>query len=447
MQNKQRFSLWHIHGTDACEGMDVFSGASEFSLMQFTAISSACKKAASRQPDIVIIEHNDRSGRSLRKACAELLSMQFRFRPAFFLLCEAYPDSAERLEWLRAGFDDFLINPFTLEEFKMKIRIYLEHKDLSQREFTLARNHEKTLEYLDRFKRSLKNTKNELFEERTCLNNALKQVNEMTRERKRLKIQIMETKKALHNNIQGFSGILSKLIQTRVEENKGHGQRVADIAVFIARQFEFDGKKLEDLKKAAFLHETGLLFVPEEILGKNIDQMNEYEHGLFIQFPVKGAEFLSNCPGFENCAAIIRHLNENSDGTGFPQGLKRRYIPLLSRILAGADVFDTLRGQPEVDNTERFLEKLELFSGTRLDPNIVAWLGKYAVLHMSSDSFKVKGVGIHQLEPGMTLGTALFTHTGTKLFSVNTLLTRDAIDNIRKYSREYPVDDIVYIRA
>jgi hypothetical protein len=56
-------------------------------------------------------------------------------------------------------------------------------------------------------------------------------------------------------------------------------------------------------------------------------------------------------------------------------------------------------------------------------------------------------VGIHQLEPGMTLGTALYTNTGTKLFSVNTLLNQESIDKIKKYNRVYPVDETVYIRA
>jgi hypothetical protein len=119
---------------------------------------------------------------------------------------------------------------------------------------------------------------------------------------------------------------------------------------------------------------------------------------------------------------------------------------LLSRVLAGADVFDTLKDEKDVTSLEKFLEKLEVFSGTKLDPSIVAWLEKYAVLHMGSDSYQVKGVGIHQLEPGMTLGTALFTNTGTKLFSVNTQLTTEAIDKIKKYNREYPVDETVYIR-
>jgi len=222
---------------------------------------------------------------------------------------------------------------------------------------------------------------------------------------------------------------------------------VAHIAHFIAKNLKFDEKKLEDLRKAAMLHEVGLLFAPQAVLTKRKDQLTEYEKDFFFQYPVKGADLLSNCTQFDNCAEILRHLNENSDGTGRPQGLKRRYIPLLSKVLAGADVFDTLKEEKDVSSLEKFLEKLETFSGTRLDPAIVAWLEKYAVLHMGSDSYKVKGVGIHQLEPGMALGTALFTNTGTKLFSVNTLLTQEAIDKIKKYNREYPVDETVYIRT
>jgi len=45
------------------------------------------------------------------------------------------------------------------------------------------------------------------------------------------------------------------------------------------------------------------------------------------------------------------------------------------------------------------------------------------------------------------LGTALFTTTGTKLFSVDTLLTQESIDKIIQYHREYPVDETVYIKA
>ncbi|MCP4672689.1 MAG: HD domain-containing protein [Desulfobacula sp.] len=305
----------------------------------------------------------------------------------------------------------------------------------------------KSFEYLDKFKAELKKTKIELFEDRTTLNNAFKQIDQMTRERKRIKKEIKALKNNFLDNINGFAKIISNLITTRVEKNRGHGERVAHIANFVATRLEFDEKKLEDLRKAAMLHEAGLLFVPENILQKPEEILSDYETDFFIQYPVKGADLLSHCSGFENCAKIIRSLNENADGTGAPQGLKRRYIPLLSRILAGADVFDTLYDRVEISSLDQFLKQLEKFSGTRLDPNIVALLEKYAVLHLGSDAYKVRGVGVHQLEPGMTLGTALFTNTGTKLFSVNTLLTGEAIDKIKKYNREYPVNEIVYIRA
>jgi len=118
-----------------------------------------------------------------------------------------------------------------------------------------------------------------------------------------------------------------------------------------------------------------------------------------------------------------------------------------SRILAGADLFDALRQQMGAAKREDFFDRLETFSGSRLDPVIVSWLEKYAVAHMDTQAYPVRGIGIHQLEPGMTLGTAVYTHTGTKLFSVNTLLTIEAIDKIKKYNREYPVDETVYIRA
>jgi response regulator RpfG family c-di-GMP phosphodiesterase len=341
------------------------------------------------------------------------------------------------------GVDDFLISPFSIREVRQKCRPYLQVKQLNQEILARDMKMEKSLGYLDKFKIQLQKTKADLYEERTTLNNALKQINQMTTERKRLKKEKQEVEKTLADNMEGFSDLLSRLIKTRIETNRGHGERVAHICGFVARQLKLDEKKLEDLEKAAMLHEVGLLLIPEKTLQAREDRQSDYEKDLFVQYPVKGADLLSNCTRFDASADIIRGMNENSDGSGSPQGLKRRHIPLAARILAGADVFDTLKDEPDVSSLDIFLEKLEAFSGTRLDPNIVACLEKYAVLHMGSDAYRVKGVGIHQLEPGMKLGTALFTCTGTKLFSVNTLLTTDAIDKIKKYNREYPVDETV----
>ena len=187
--------------------------------------------------------------------------------------------------------------------------------------------------------------------------------------------------------------------------------------------------------------------MPDRALEKEETKITSYENTIWIQYPVKGADLLNECQGFEDSSKVIRFLNENSDGTGHPDGLKKRVIPLASRILAGADEFDRLKDSSEVHSLEDLFTALESISGSRLDPAIVGWLEKYAVLHMGSDACRVRGVGVEQLEPGMRLGTALFTSTGTKLFSVNTQLTQESIDKIIQYHREYPVDKIIYVKA
>ncbi len=439
-------SLLYISGDRQCRAGEEFSKSNGFIIRECTDRDLAAVIETSPAFDLILI-HIGNNINLLEKVLTCLSKAGFHYKPAVFLLLVQYPEPEFRRTFNARGVDDFLIAPVTAVEVKVKYKVYQQVKQLEQKLDVQQMKFEKTFVYLDQFKKELANAKNTLFEERETLNSALKQVNQLSKERSRLKKEKQDLKASLSANISGFSDILFELIENRVEKNRGHAERVSHIACFIAEQNNFDEKKLEDLRKAAMLHEVGLLLVPEALLNKPYEQLSGYERDLFLQVPVKGAQFLLNCSEFGRCAEIIRSMNENSDGTGWPQGLKRRYIPVLSRILAGADVFDTLKDQEDVTSLEILLEKLEQYAGSRLDPNIVSWLGKYAVLHMGSDAYKVKGVGIHQLEPGMTLGTALFTRTGTKLFSVNTLLTRDAIDKIKTYNKEYPVDETVYIRA
>ncbi len=412
-------------------------------------VHEADEKIKAKRPDLIFLDLDISKNETIIPDI-EKLSLARHVglsKSIIFFVCPDYPNSALRLKLLQSGCSDFLISPFSVEEVKVKFKIYQENDHLHQLSVIHKIKMQKSLSYLDTFKNELKTTKSELYEERLAVNHALKQVNQLTLERSRLKNEKKELKNILSDNIDGFSNMLVDLIKMRVEKNRGHGERVAHIAEFVGKELNFDEKKLEDLRKAAMLHEVGLLFVSPEILNKRHKALNDYEKDLFDQHPEKGAQLLSLCSKFENCAQIIRSLNENADGTGRPQGLKRRYIPQTSKILAGADVFDNLKDEVDVKDVQSLLEKLESFSGIRLDPNIVSLLEKYAVLHMGSDAYNVKGVGVHQLEPGMTLGTAIFTNTGTKLFSVNTLLTKDAIDKIKKYNREYPVDETVYIKA
>ncbi len=440
---KEYISIFYICDSMAREDLSIFSKSNGVLLQTCDDFALAKDQIASKRPDLILIETDMDKIEDLKA----IFAFSEESKTVIFSIVHAFPDSEKRIKLMDIGIDDILVQPLLMSEIKGKYKVYQTLDDLIQKDIAQEKKVKKGLEDLDKLNDEVKRVKEELYEERTTLNSALKQINQMTLERERLKKEKKIVRENLNENTQGFFDIFCQLIEIRVEKNRGHGARVAHIANFIGEQLKFDEKKLDDLGKAAMLHEIGLLFIPEKILQKKEEQRSTYEKDLFIQYPVKGADLLSHCSEFENATQIIRSLNEKSDGTGSPEGLKRRYIPLSARILAGADVFDSLKEQKGVNSLEIFLERLEEFSGSRLDPNIVSWLEKYAVLHMGSDAYQVKGVGVHQLEPGMTLGTAIFTNTGTKLFSVNTLLTPDAIDKIKKYNREYPVDETVYIRA
>lgn len=455
---KDLISLLYMGNASDPEVLDIFSREQGFAVR---ICRDPGEKVRPGTPDIVLVDpfygqetsrETDPDSDPLPRAeqgMARIQDMGFRFRPAVFLILDHLSGPQDRQRLWDAGVDRIFCRPVTAGEIRTAARIFLRTRSLEQKLYTQEQTQKKTLTYLNRFKDQLKALKEELIQEKTSLNHALKQIQDLHSERSQMKHQISALKQDLGQNMEGFGSLLYTLIKRRVETNRDHGERVAHAACFIGKALGFDEKKLEDLRKAAMLHELGLLFM-EDPAGRNArqgDGLTAYEKDVLIQYPVKGADLIRRCNAFENTARIIRSMNENADGTGYPDGLKKRYIPLESRILAGADLFDRLKEDDRINRLEDLMANLEQFSGSRLDPVIVGWLEKYAVLHMGSDTFRVRGVGVEQLEPGMRLGTALFTATGTKLFCVDTLLDRASIDKIIKYNREYPVDETIYVKV
>ncbi len=361
--------------------------------------------------------------------------------PAVFMVIPPPENLQDYLAWTQSRADKILFFPLCPEQIKKSVDIYLQRRLLDQKCQTLKHAQAKSTDLLERFYEETKALKQELIDEHTHLNQALKQVQTLTEERKRMRREFAQMKKLWYQDQKGIEEILYTLVVKQVETNRGHGERTASIADFLAEQLGMDEKKRSALGKAALLHQLGLLTMSKSL-------SPEYEEDMYVQYPVKGADLLSRCTCFQEAADIIRGLHENADGSGFPKGLKRQYIPILTRILTGAALFDTIRDLPEVTDTDSLLAELEKEAGTKLDPRIVGLLEKYAVLHMGAGAGeKIRGVGVEQLTPGMRLGCSIFTHSGSKLFSAGTLLDQNAITKILRYNGSYPVDDIIYVTA
>ena len=439
---------------------DLVSADSRFSIACVNTPDAI--KSFKQRPDIVLMDpfaHDaDVDLEKVRSWVDTFHVYNFKFFPAVFVIVAEETKKSVRLSLMASGADQVVDWPLDTREIEVKAKGAIDKLYLEQTLSSKIDSLEKSFGYLDRFKRELKEAKDELLEDKSNLNTALKQIHQMSQERRRLRQSLFEVKTQMVANMEGFGRILYTLIRQRVELNRGHGERVGKIACFIATKMGLSQKQLDDLSKAGMLHETGLLFLSEDYIGEKMNGWGEtnqdpdssstvYDQAMRVQFPVKGAELLSHCRGFERTAAIIRCLNENVDGTGYPDGLKRHHIPLASRILAAADELETLRENNGSFSIQDLLSGLEPLIGSRLDPKVAGWLEKYAVLHLGGETLKVRGVGVEQLEPGMILSATLFTRTGTKLLPAGQTLTRQAIDKIIQYHRAYPVDETVYIKV
>jgi len=121
-----------------------------------------------------------------------------------------------------------------------------------------------------------------------------------------------------------------------------HSERVGAMARKVGVELALVGEELEVLHWAGLLHDIGKLAVPEEILNKR-GRLTPHEWCVVKRHPSVGAELLRTIsPGLEPVAAAVRAHHERWDGSGYPDGLAGRDIPLAGRIVAVADVYDAL---------------------------------------------------------------------------------------------------------
>ncbi len=154
---------------------------------------------------------------------------------------------------------------------------------------------------------------------------------------------------------------------------RGHSERVTELALKLADEMGFTDGRKRKIYWAGLLHDIGKIGISESILNKP-GHLDEFEFSEIKRHPEEGAKMLEPIEGLKEVVPLIRHHHENFDGTGYPDGLKGEEIPLESRILAVCDVFDamtTIRSYRNPFSKEDAIHAIKLFSGTRLDPEIV----------------------------------------------------------------------------
>jgi len=130
-------------------------------------------------------------------------------------------------------------------------------------------------------------------------------------------------------------------IELRDVYTKGHSERVAIYASMFCKYLKFQEKQIEDIYFAGLLHDIGKIAIPDSVLLKP-SILNPKEYEIIKYHPILSANLVEKMPEFSYLKDIVKHHHENFDGSGYPDRLKGERIPLLSRILSLADVFDAL---------------------------------------------------------------------------------------------------------
>jgi len=160
------------------------------------------------------------------------------------------------------------------------------------------------------------------------------------------------------------------LVEVKDEYTFGHSERVTAVAVLIARLCSLDKDDVRDLELASLLHDVGKLAVRLDVLQKP-STLTPAEYEAVKRHPVAGAAILSNVENSERISLAVRHHHERWDGDGYPDGLAGERIPLLARVMALADAFDSMAsGRPYrgVLRREEIIEELKRGSGSQFDP-------------------------------------------------------------------------------
>ena len=139
-----------------------------------------------------------------------------------------------------------------------------------------------------------------------------------------------------------FAGHLVEGIQRKDGHTARHAAASALYAADVAGDLGLENARVDKLKVAALLQDVGLVTVPDEVLLTPPKRRNSVARMHLEQHPVWGERMLSCVPGFEEAAKWVRWHHEREDGTGYPDRLRGKWMPLEAKILAAVSLYASL---------------------------------------------------------------------------------------------------------
>lgn len=395
----------------------------EYSVLTASSGEEGLKILSERDDVAVIVSDQRMPG----MGGAEFLERSRDIRPdAVRMVLTGYADISAAVDAVnRGGAARYLSKPWNDDELIRTVRDCVDHYLVLMENRRLTEVIRRQNEELEEWNHNLKNR---VMEQTTVIR---KQNDELSRKSARLQA-------AFDGIIQSFS-LLVELLSPRLRH---HARNVAELSVIIARDLGISGDELETIRRAALLHDIGMIGMPPRLFDKRTADMSPEEIRLFQQHPIRGQSAIDAVEELRPAGILIRHHHEQYNGSGFPDRLAREEIPLGARIIAFANYVDREIGDRRgSEAVEAVFSRVNLQLGLILDP-LLLYPARKGAKYVYYDGHR-PSVGVEQeykpseLVSGMVVTRDLYSGTGLLLIRKGVTLDRTMIESIGRY---YEID-------
>ncbi len=184
----------------------------------------------------------------------------------------------------------------------------------------------------------------------------------------------MQSYKHIHERFQREI-ILANINMLEIHDSytKGHSENVGRISAMIAKEMGYSAAEVKNIEWAGLVHDIGKILISKKILNKE-GVLTADEYTQIKKHTIWGYEVLVSSDELKDIAVYMRHHHERWDGMGYPDQLKGKEIPRVSRIIGLADSWDTMRSDRIYRKKlplEIAIEELIANKGTQFDPEVV----------------------------------------------------------------------------
>lgn len=179
---------------------------------------------------------------------------------------------------------------------------------------------------------------------------------------------IQKRQRDYHSIIEQLLKTFARTIDAKDSRTSGHSLRVAAYARELARRMGKSEEEQENIYCVALLHDIGKIGAPDELLTQADEQAIQQEHSKI------GGDVLKSFTALQGASDAARYHHDRYDGKGHLGKPSGTQIPLVARIIAVADAYDTMscdHAGREALSSDVIISELQKGSGTQFDPEIV----------------------------------------------------------------------------